>query len=260
MAEGDGRDGEAERPRGAAWARRTDPETSREAAEAASYAAPGMESDILAELGRRGAWGGTSKELADALGLPSDGHVTPRLKPLEAKGLVRRSGTKSVNPSGKRAEVWIAAAAGRCDRSGQPPPARRTRRVLWVDEYPDGAVLCGPAGGDMRRPGPLAASVLAAALDPAGERVPFQVHVDGGIYRAYEARIRHSERAEEVLVVYEHVFPFEPSSWGRPAPLFGPPRFSPMKPDAAAAALAAPRAEAQEGVRRRKAARRQRSG
>lgn len=86
-----------------AQARRTDPQTSHEAA--AALKVPPVERTILnALLDHRE--GGTTEEITawTTLGLVT---VSPRLLPMERKGLVARVGTKE-NISGRKAIVWQA--------------------------------------------------------------------------------------------------------------------------------------------------------
>lgn len=86
-----------------ALARRTDPETSKHAAETLNTAA--LERVVLEALRER-PQGATSEELAEDTGL-SLVTISPRLKPLEGKHLVRRDGTRP-NRSGRPATVWKA--------------------------------------------------------------------------------------------------------------------------------------------------------
>jgi DNA-binding transcriptional ArsR family regulator len=85
-------------------ARRTDPETSHEAAD--SVELPDLEALVLAEL-RALPDGATSHELAASLELPLV-TVSPRLRPLANRGLVIDSGFKRVGTSGRRQIVWRA--------------------------------------------------------------------------------------------------------------------------------------------------------
>ena len=85
-------------------ARRTDPETAKAAARKAPAA--GLQMRVLDAL-RRSREGLTSHELAALLGedLVS---VSPRLRPLANKGLVRDSGERRAGPSGTKSIVWVA--------------------------------------------------------------------------------------------------------------------------------------------------------
>lgn len=80
-------------------ARRTDPETSREAA--ASVDAAGLEALVLRALHDLGP--STSREVAEHLGRDLV-TVSPRFRPLERKGRVRRTERRR-----DRATVWEAA-------------------------------------------------------------------------------------------------------------------------------------------------------
>lgn len=82
-------------------ARRTDPATAQEAA--ASVPATDLELLVLTALQEGAA---TTEELARRLDL-SLVTVSPRLKPLERKGFVRRAGRRQ-NVSGRPATVWEA--------------------------------------------------------------------------------------------------------------------------------------------------------
>jgi predicted ArsR family transcriptional regulator len=91
---------------GAALARSTDPSTSFEAA--ASVDVTRLEGVILDKLKRYAPPGATSYELAEALGL-SLVTVSPRLRPLQKKGLVRDSGFRARGESGRLQIIWRAA-------------------------------------------------------------------------------------------------------------------------------------------------------
>lgn len=73
----------------AAAARRTDPRTSHDAA--ASIDARGLAGQVLADLRDRGP--GTSHEIAERMGLNLV-TVSPRMRPLELAGKVRRDGKR----------------------------------------------------------------------------------------------------------------------------------------------------------------------
>lgn len=81
-------------------ARRKDPDTAKAAAR--SVDATKLEQIVLDALAVRGM---TSYELSIILDM-SLVSVSPRLRPLVEKGLVRDSGVRRTNPSGKKAIVW----------------------------------------------------------------------------------------------------------------------------------------------------------
>jgi len=85
-------------------ARHTDPDTSREAAE--SVDATRLQSLVLGALKSAGPSGLTTEELSERLNL-SLVTVSPRLSPMEKKGLVARAGRRP-NRSGRTAIVWRA--------------------------------------------------------------------------------------------------------------------------------------------------------
>jgi predicted ArsR family transcriptional regulator len=85
--------------------RRTDPCTSIEAA--ASLNVPHLEAVIFSWLCGRASSGGTSEEIAEALQLPRV-TVSPRMKPLERKGLVHASSQRRLGQSGRNQIVWLA--------------------------------------------------------------------------------------------------------------------------------------------------------
>lgn len=91
---------------GEAHARRSDPATSKDAADALEgEVATRMELKVLAAL-RNSPNGATTHELVGLTGLPYES-VTPRIKPLRKKGLVEDSGAKRPGPGGKRqCIVW----------------------------------------------------------------------------------------------------------------------------------------------------------
>jgi hypothetical protein len=45
------------------------------------------------------------------------------------------------------------------------------------------------------------------------------LHKDGGVYQLVRYNSNHTER-EELLVNYDHIWPFNPSNWNRPKHLF----------------------------------------
>jgi uncharacterized membrane protein len=85
-------------------ARRTDPATSREAASKVAGRVSDLEAIVLDAL-RAAPAGLTTWEIAEATGL-SLVTVSPRCKPLERKGLVRREGRR-VNRNGCSSTVWV---------------------------------------------------------------------------------------------------------------------------------------------------------
>jgi hypothetical protein len=88
---------------GVAHARNTDPQTSKDSA--AMLNVPPIEKDIYATLTRPM----TTHEIADASGIPY-WTVTPRMKPMEGKGLVKRNGETRKSPvSGRKLELWERA-------------------------------------------------------------------------------------------------------------------------------------------------------
>lgn len=87
-----------------AWARGTDPRTSHEAA--ASIRLSELQDTVLQAL-KIIPGGATSLELADALCM-SPWSVSPRIKPLVKKGLVRDSGRTRMGVSGRASIVWEA--------------------------------------------------------------------------------------------------------------------------------------------------------
>lgn len=82
-------------------ARRTDPRTSHDAA--ASINMPMLEAAVYGCLKAHGPC--TSFEVADILRL-SLVTVSPRLRPLADKGLVRDSGERRLGQSGRKQTVW----------------------------------------------------------------------------------------------------------------------------------------------------------
>lgn len=78
-------------------------------------------------------------------------------------------------------------------------------------------------------------------------------HTDGGCYR-FHGLARHSESLEW-LCIYEHLWPFAPGWWARPAAEWAG-RFTPMTAEALETARAQDRLTAQAAVTQHKAARR----
>lgn len=90
-----------------ARARVSDPQTSHEAAQSITAVLPRLEAIVLGAL-KQHRGGMTSEEIADHLGMDRV-TVSPRLKPLERKELIARTGEKRVGRSGRKGEVWKAA-------------------------------------------------------------------------------------------------------------------------------------------------------
>jgi DNA-binding MarR family transcriptional regulator len=84
-------------------ARNTDPLTSKAAAE--SINATRLEAIVLAAITRSGSRGMTSEEAAAAVSMEL-GSITPRLSPLEQKGLIRRTDARRAGKSGRGRIVW----------------------------------------------------------------------------------------------------------------------------------------------------------
>lgn len=91
-----------------ALARRADPATSHQAAFAFDKSAAGIEQRILDELCGLGRGGMTTHALAAVLNLELV-TVSPRMKPLEDQGKVRRSGRYAESPSGRKRIIWEIA-------------------------------------------------------------------------------------------------------------------------------------------------------
>ena len=95
---------------GEAYARTADPTTSHEAADAmAGDNARRMEEIVLAALGDLGG-SGTTYEITRRVQLTrpeiADGTVTPRMKPLEKKGLVFRTDRRGPGHGNRTQIVW----------------------------------------------------------------------------------------------------------------------------------------------------------
>jgi DNA-binding MarR family transcriptional regulator len=84
-----------------AVARRSDPETSKQAA--AKVDTHKLESDVLYALHEYGPM--TAHQIAEKCRMPLVS-ISPRLKPLEAKGKVRKTSERRKTPSGATAIVW----------------------------------------------------------------------------------------------------------------------------------------------------------
>jgi hypothetical protein len=92
--------------------RRTAPATSHEAAlRIADYTAV-QSLAVLGAIAAAGDHGATDAEVQAALGLGPQS-VGPRRGELRKRGLVCDSGERRQTPSGRRAIVWVATAAGR---------------------------------------------------------------------------------------------------------------------------------------------------
>ena len=89
-----------------AYARRTDPETSHEAAQAIEPHLGRLESIVLTAI-RQAPDGMTIDELAAATGLDKV-TVSPRMKPLVRKGLIQTDGTKRKGRTRASGLVWRA--------------------------------------------------------------------------------------------------------------------------------------------------------
>lgn len=90
--------------------RRSDPRTSREAAQAIAPVSGLQRQAILAALRSAGARGLTAAEIDSALqaSWPNPGTRTPRIAELQISGHVRDSGETRPSPSGRRMIVWVA--------------------------------------------------------------------------------------------------------------------------------------------------------
>lgn len=89
----------------AALHRKNDPITSVEAAMSVDVNA--REKLVYEWLRANGLFGATAEEIAAGLGLERDS-VSPRLKPMEKKGLVTATAQRRPGKSGKNQRVWIA--------------------------------------------------------------------------------------------------------------------------------------------------------
>lgn len=86
-----------------ALARHTDPDTSKDAAD--SVHTGYREEQIIDALRHHFQYGATTTAIADYLGLPA-WSVSPRMRPLMRKNLVRDSGIRDVSASGRRCIVF----------------------------------------------------------------------------------------------------------------------------------------------------------
>lgn len=85
-----------------------DAETSREAAEAITPKLGRLQAMALAAIGEAAANGLTADELAARLGMDR-WSIQPRTSELSRKGLIRDSGNRRPNVTGKAAIVWVVA-------------------------------------------------------------------------------------------------------------------------------------------------------
>lgn len=92
-----------------AYARRTDPSTSHIAARSLDDELPRLELVVLKAV-RKTARGATSHELEKSTGL-SLVTISPRLRPLQRKGLIVDSGERRKGASGRPSIVWKAMPA-----------------------------------------------------------------------------------------------------------------------------------------------------
>lgn len=92
---------------GAGLARARDPVTSHAAGVAIAEVQDHLFDQIHSWLSLRGDEGGTSFEIADGTGIERV-TISPRLKPMEKLGLVRRTDERRVGPSGRHSIVWVA--------------------------------------------------------------------------------------------------------------------------------------------------------
>jgi len=93
-------------PRTTAYARRTDPDTSHEAAE--SVKPTELETLVLNALRSFGSTGATSHELVAETGMEWQ-TVSPRLRPLIRKGFAVETDKRRPGPSGRNCIVFVAA-------------------------------------------------------------------------------------------------------------------------------------------------------
>jgi hypothetical protein len=85
--------------------RKTDPSTSRAASD--SLCTAHLEGLVYDWLMAQGLDGGTSEEIGASLGLPRV-TVSPRLAPLQRKGLVCATARRRLGTSGRSQIVWVA--------------------------------------------------------------------------------------------------------------------------------------------------------
>lgn len=96
------------RPHTEAHARRTDPDTSKQAA--ASVRLSDLESKVLAVLRARGDAGATLDEIVEATGLDKV-TASPRLRPLVRKGFAVQTSERRTGASGRPQTIWKAATS-----------------------------------------------------------------------------------------------------------------------------------------------------
>lgn len=90
-----------------AHARRSDPQTSHDAAASMGEALPNLEGLVLAQVRQAGDHGVTLDELCDALSIDKV-TISPRLRPLCDKALVKASG-KRPGKSRRAQTIWVRA-------------------------------------------------------------------------------------------------------------------------------------------------------
>lgn len=101
-----------DKPRDYATARRIDPETSHEAARSLDEAVVSrLQRTALLALVRLGG-SGTNDEIVTETGVEWN-TITPRMRPLATKGMVREDGTRKSERTGRRQIVWTLTPAGR---------------------------------------------------------------------------------------------------------------------------------------------------
>lgn len=91
---------------GACLARHGDPVTSHAAGVAIAECEDHLFDQVHEWLLQQGEAGGTSFEIAEGTGIERV-TVSPRLKPMEKLGLVRRTDERRTGPSGRSSIVWI---------------------------------------------------------------------------------------------------------------------------------------------------------
>ncbi len=90
-----------------AFARRTDPVTSHDAAKAAQRTSKALSDQCLTLIRKAGERGHTASELAKIIRVPRDS-ISPRLKPMVVKSLIRDSGVTRKPKGGREQIVWVA--------------------------------------------------------------------------------------------------------------------------------------------------------
>ena len=86
-------------------ARNTDPDTAHAAAAAIELKVVGLQLTCLEALRAAGARGLTSREISEATGIEHS-TVSPRLRPLERKGLIIETDARRRCAKGREARVW----------------------------------------------------------------------------------------------------------------------------------------------------------